>query len=255
MPRITKKTRETATKGSTLEQEAPGGAAEGTDPGSKPSSSTDAFKNLADTTSRVVQQAASILEEEIAAGIVAARQIEQRFIDVESVRSGKPEDVIHRFRRDAHEVVDILVDLVGAAARSLGDVASRVITVRTGARTAAAESNNPGGVATICTPQPVKPGESSEAPMMIENEGSTPTAVISFHCSDLVSAAGDRIAAKNISFRPAAVSVSPRQTEKIAVSVAVPAGTPAGSFSGLLQATNLDQLRAVLVVQVEPGPV
>jgi hypothetical protein len=87
------------------------------------------LQGFAETTSRVVQQAASILEEEIAAGIVAARQIEGRFVSIEQLRGGKPEEVMQRLRRDAHDVLDILVDLVHVTVRAAQTLAQRVVRV------------------------------------------------------------------------------------------------------------------------------
>ena len=77
----------------------------------------------------VVARAASILEEEIAAGVVAAKNVESRFVDVKASRSGKPEEVLPRFRRDAHEVVDILMDLVNVATRTVSGFTQSVIKI------------------------------------------------------------------------------------------------------------------------------
>src|SRR5580693_9551287 len=66
----------------------------------KPWDSTNMLKELAETATGVVARAASILEEEIAAGVVAAKNVESRFVDVKASRSGKPEEVLPRFRRD-----------------------------------------------------------------------------------------------------------------------------------------------------------
>ena len=79
----------------------------------------DKLKDSAGTPSNVVQRAASILEEEIAAGIVAAKQVEKRFIKVSELRSGKPDEVTQRFRRDSHEPIDILLDKFGFVERTL----------------------------------------------------------------------------------------------------------------------------------------
>ena len=69
----------------------------------------DKFKDSAETTSNVVQMAASILQEEVAADITAAKLVEERFIKVSESHSGKPPGVIQRFRRNRHELVDILL--------------------------------------------------------------------------------------------------------------------------------------------------
>jgi hypothetical protein len=45
--------------------------------------------------------------------------------------------------------------------------------------------------------------------------------------------------------------IPPRQTERVVVVVEVPKETAPGVYSGLVAATKLDHLRAVLTVQVD----
>ena len=61
-----------------------------------------AYKSFSDTTSKVIEQAASVLESEIASGIKIATQAENRIPQMEKFRSEKPDEVMQRFRRDAH---------------------------------------------------------------------------------------------------------------------------------------------------------
>ncbi len=237
----------------TSEQKAPPPAdsgASGERPGGAVKDPADILRGFTDTTSRVVQQAASILEEEIAAGILAAKQVEERMINVKETRSGKPDEVMQRFRRDAHEVVDILLDLVTAAAKSAGGIAQRVVSIRSGDQPRSPGSLGSGDAPTLAMPKAVRAGESVEAPMKLENDSETQTVHFSFRCSDLVNESGDRIAATQVTITPATLRLAPRQAEQVIVTVNVPADAPAGSYAGLLQATNLNNLRAVLVVHV-----
>lgn len=206
---------------------------------------------LAGRTSRIVQQAASILEEELAAGIVAARDVEARFVDVQKLREADPKEVMQRFRRDAHDVVDILLDMVTVATNAVGGLAQRAVTVR-GAKPADGSPAPPAfGTPSLDVPHKVKAGESVEVPLSLENSGDSPTEAIEFHSSDLVSAAGERIEAARVSFAPPALVIGARQSEIVKVTVSVPSGTPPGTYAGLLQASKLQQLRAVVTVQIE----
>ncbi len=45
--------------------------------------------------------------------------------------------------------------------------------------------------------------------------------------------------------------IEPEKSAVITVTVRVPANAPPGTYSGLLQATKLEQLRAVLSIQIE----
>lgn len=211
-------------------------------------------------TSKIVQQAASILEEEIAAGIVAAKKVEARLLDVQKLRGADSQEVMQRFRRDAHEVVDILIDLVNVATNSLSGVAQRVIRIsEAGVGAAAGGAAASGGklrpagsaVPSLAVSQPLKPGESVAVPLTLENDGDTTTENFRFLCSDLVNASGDRIAGGHVSFAPEALVIGPHSAATVTVTVNAPPGTPAGVYSGIVQATKLEQLRAVLSVHIE----
>jgi hypothetical protein len=210
----------------------------------------DIFMGFAKSTSRVVQQAASILEEEIAAGILAAKQVEERLINVRELRAGKPDEVMQRFRRDAHEVVDILLDVVNATAKSVGDLAQRAVSIRGLDASGKAGRMDSRSIPTLALAQPVRAGQSAELTMSVGNDSDTLTVDFSFRSSDLVSVSGDRISAKDVHFTPGKLTLPPRGGEKVKVSLHVPRETPPGTYAGLIQATNLTQLRAVLSVQV-----
>lgn len=209
----------------------------------------DIFRGLAGTTSRVVQQAASILEEEIAAGIIAAKQVEKRFMDPDSPRSKKSDALIQRLRSDLHEVVDIILDLISTATEYVGGFGQQIVISgdEDRKRTDYRISEH---LSTLTTPNPVDPGELVELTMVLENGKEESTDEFSFHSTDLVSTCGGRIPAERIAFKPSFVVVGPRATEKIGIFVDVPEEIPAGVYSGLIQSTNTEKLRAVLVVQV-----
>lgn len=206
---------------------------------------------LAGRTSRIVHQAASILEEELAAGIVAAREVEKRFVDVQKVRGANSEEVMQRFRRDAHDVVDILIDMVAVATNAVGGLTQRVVTVGNVKRSEGGGAPASFGTPSLGVPHKVKAGESIEVPLSLENAGDTPTEALEFHSSDLVSSVGARIVAGQVSFAPRTLVIPARHAEVVKVTVSVPADTPPGTYAGLLQASKLEQLRAVMTVQIE----
>ena len=208
-----------------------------------------AFRSFADRTSQVVMQAASILEEEVAAGIRAAKQIENKFIDVEELRSGKPDEVLQRFRRDAHELVDIILDIVGAAAINASRIAQRAITIRAGERTGgrvAEEVQTP----VLTMPVPVKAGETGQVSLAIENNGEAAAEPFELLSTDLINTSGGRIPAHAVQFDLKEITLAPHQQQRVVVRVTPPAGTPPGTYSGLIQSNRPDQLRAVLTIVV-----
>lgn len=201
----------------------------------------------------IVLKAISVLEEEVvASGLGAAKRIEQRFLNVDELRAKHPDAVVSRFRRDAHEAVDIILDLVTAAAVLVGERAGKVVNV-TASRTApsaAAPTQASSGVPVIRAPASAAPGTTTEITMALENESDTGTAEFTLHVSELVTATGARIAAASVEFEPATLTVGPRAVGMVTIRVSIPENAPPGSYEGIVRASQMEQLRALLLVQV-----
>lgn len=216
---------------------------------------TNWLGGMAGSATGVVARAASILEQEIAAGIDAAKMVERRLVDVEAIRKGKPEELLLRLRNDAHEIVDILVDLATLATKAVGGVTHGVVKVSGPAKNSAAEGMSGPTVATaISTLAPVSSGRAGttvELSMTLENDGDAPTDEFAFHATDLVNLAGERISAEMISCIPKAFVIAPHSRIDLSINLAVPENTTSGVYTGLLQATNVSRLRAMLLVPIE----
>lgn len=231
---------------------------------SMPSISVPAIGEISSSAARIIQQATNVLEEEVAAGIQAARDVESRFIDVEKERTHDPVEIISRIRKDAHELIDILVDLAGVAGNRAGDVMGLVTSMGTkddhddarwsgdggSGRRARARSSGGPSVSVLNVPTSITPGSPAEVIMTVDNDGATPTGRFRFLCSDLIDADGHRIPPDAVRFKPATLSLAPQSRIRMTVTVTPPQGTPPGSYSGMLQATKLKQLKAVLSFDV-----
>ena len=66
------------------------------------------FAQINSATSQIVKEAAALLDEEVAAGIVTARQMQQRFSQERRIDPADFQDSLKRFQGDAHEVVNLL---------------------------------------------------------------------------------------------------------------------------------------------------
>ena len=220
----------------------------------------DASRRAVEATPTIVLRAASIIEEEVATGIGAVKRIEQRFLDVDALRAQHPDHVMSRFRKDAHDAVDIILDIVTAAATTVGEQAGRMVNVSASylperPRPASGTDNGSTRTAgirlsTVRMPGTIAPGGQGELTMSLENESDETVAEFTLHSSELVSAGGSRIPADHVSFKPATLSVAPRTSGMVTVRIRVPSDAVPGTYEGLLRATQLDGLRAMLVVQV-----
>jgi uncharacterized membrane protein len=152
-----------------------------------------------------------------------------------------------KFRRDAHEVLDIFVDVFAVALKTANN-ATNAVVIRDDAKPEAVVS---GPRSVITAPQTVNPGEWAEFPISFENSSNLPTDEFKLFATDLISDSGSRIAATQIKFNPAAVSIDAHQTEKVLVTVSVPKETPVGTYTGLVLAANMNQLRSEIILKVE----
>jgi hypothetical protein len=102
----------------------------------------------------------------------------------------------------------------------------------------------------LSPPGPVAPGATAQISISLANEDEQPARIV-FLSTGLVGEDGEQIAAECISFQPREVTLQPGSTGEVIVRVAVPAQTRCGVYSGLIRASRLDHLHAVVVVQVE----
>jgi hypothetical protein len=72
----------------------------------------DRFRRFGEDAAKVVQQAAAVLEEELAAGLAGTRKLQRRLIEERRVDQAEFEEVMQRFGTDVHDLVDVLRDRI-----------------------------------------------------------------------------------------------------------------------------------------------
>ncbi len=102
----------------------------------------------------------------------------------------------------------------------------------------------------LSPPGPVAPGGAGQTKISLVNEDEQPAQIV-FFSTALIGDDGEHIPAEWVSFQPRELTLSPGKTGEVIVRVAVPWQTRCGIYSGLVRASKLDYLHAVLVVQVE----
>lgn len=68
------------------------------------------FEEVSKSSAQIVKDAAALLDEELAAGIQAAQQVQQRFRKQRRIDPADFSDALQRFQADAHEVIGLLND-------------------------------------------------------------------------------------------------------------------------------------------------
>ena len=198
----------------------------------------------------IVGRAASVLEEELAAGIVAARRVEERFVDVDRIRERHPDELVSRLRRDVHDLVDILIDLLDAAATAARGATRRVVSLQAAGPAPVTPPAAAPGVSVLEMPGPAAPGTSATVAMLVDNESDEETAPFELVSSDLVGVDNSVIPGSQVRLEPAEIRLAPRERRRIGIEVTIPDGTPAGTYVGVVQASRMEQVRALLTVRV-----
>ena len=102
----------------------------------------------------------------------------------------------------------------------------------------------------LAPPAPVAPGGTAQISISLVNEDEQP-AQIAFFSTGLIGEDGECISADRVSFQPCELMLSPGQAGEVIVCVVIPAQTRCGVYSGLIRASKLEYLHAVLIVQVD----
>ena len=181
----------------------------------------------------IVSQAASILDEEMARGVVAARGATR----AASYGQG---DASNPALRQIHEVVDNL-------AKIWPSLQTGVSPQLVPASQPAAYDADP--LAEVRPRATVKPGQRATISMTLRNSENralqlTPAA------TDLLGSRSGRIPCSLLEFTPSALTLQPQEERDLTIATTVPVDAGPGCYSGLLVVRGLDYLRALITIEV-----
>jgi len=92
---------------------------------------TSRMKQMSEATSTIVRDAAALLDEEIAAGILAAKQVQERLKKEQRIDPKDFDSALQKFNADAHEMLTLVGDQLG----QLGSAENADLTQRLLSRT------------------------------------------------------------------------------------------------------------------------
>jgi hypothetical protein len=214
-------------------------------------------KGVINSASKIVFKAVNILEEEIAKGIVAARQVEDKLIDVPKLRnpslkinSTQSEELLSRFRKDVHDIIDLFIDFTTIAVNSVEKISSNLISIKQENGTTTTKPAQQTHIPLIQVPQEIKPGESLEIPVKLENDDKNNPKSLFFTATPLTNENGNTLAASALSFSPNPLAIEPNTSGIVNVKIVVPASAKTGSYTSFVQAKDLDNVKATLLVKI-----
>ena len=97
---------------------------------------------------------------------------------------------------------------------------------------------------------PVSAGETAAAELAVHNDGAAGLTGLELSSTALVTETGATLPGSAITVTPASLDLHPRSSRIVDVQIAVPSGTSAGSFTGVLSAVSDPRIRTVILVEV-----
>ncbi len=183
-----------------------------------------------------------IHDEEMAAGVLAARDARRPASGSARTSLNEHPGESDQLLRDVHDFIDAFADLVTRLQGPLGEW----MAAPAGNRGNAEQESVP-----VLRPrEPIRAGERAKISVKLHNDDAQ-LARLTPRCTDLLSSTGYRIPAHQVEFSPPELALGPDASEEITLHIGVPQETPEGTYSGLLLASGLPYLCAVIAIEVE----
>lgn len=203
----------------------------------------------------IVNSAVNILEEEIAAGILAAKNIEKKLIDVDELRSN-PDALMNRIRRDSHEVLDLVIDGFASITSQMNEVLEALKNETKSAskknkstpKSASKPSN--GNVIFLEPEHPLKAGETTTLNLSLFNDSENETSTIELRKSDFLGSGSQKIGLRAIKIEPKTIQLKPQEEKDINISINLPKNSIVGYYNAFLTDVNNPKIRILLALEV-----
>ena len=214
----------------------------------KPETKTDR-DNIMSNAHRIVSSAVNVLEEEIAAGILAAKNLESKLINVEEIRSNQDE-LINRIRRDTHEALDLFLDAFAALTQQLNGIIEKSKPEAVNSKNSEQKKSSPNSETIILEAEkPFKIGEIAKFELQFSDEENS----TKFHLikSDLTAFNNVKISSRNISITPVMFSLKTKQIAEVTIRIKIPKTTTSGFYHTLITDKYNPKIKIIVSLQVE----
>lgn len=207
--------------------------------------------NMLNNAQRVLSSAVNVLEEEIAAGILAAKKIERKVLNVDDVRNS-PENLLNRIRKDTHEVVDLFLDAAIALSSQLKVLSDNVTTQTENIKKneTSPEKKQRDAITVVQNDEPLKPGATAILYINLSDEDATAPVKIQLQKNDLVGALKEKIAAGNITIKPSSVILKPGENKEVTITIKVPVKCKQGYYTALFTDIQNPLLKVIVSIEV-----
>ena len=180
----------------------------------------------------IVSQAASVLDEEMARGVLAAH--------------GGAGTAPQAYSNAEYPVLGQMHDFVDKLAALWPNVRDRAAKVPSRDRPPTGDAEP---LATVTPRATVKPGERVTISMTLRNSEGRPVRLVPA-ATDLLGGQGGRIPSSLLEFTPSEIALEPQEQKDLIISTSVPVEAAPGCYSGLLVVRGPDYLRALIKIEV-----
>ena len=206
--------------------------------------------NLLNNAQKVISSAVNVLEEEIAAGILAAKNIEKKIIDVDDIRTN-PENLMNRIRRDTHEALDIFLDAFASLSKQIGILTDTVSKKNeTSSAPQASSQKKSGSLQIIEHGEPVTAGQMISLHILLQDDAITAPVRLDLQKTDFIGPGQQKIPSRFIQLEPSWVLLNPGEEKEIAIQVTIPENCKPGHYHSLLLVTQFPLIKNIITLQV-----
>jgi len=193
------------------------------------------------TDGSIVSQAAAVLAEEVQSLAAGSVSKVSSLLGAGGPTNQAPVD---QFRDQARSLVDTLARTLGVPSDRLPQLVTQMIAGSKPRGNGIAEN-----VLLLRSSQPVEAGGVARLPLRLVNDD-TAEDECGLVFTDLIGINGNRIPASHVRVSPGRTKVPSHGSADVTIEVRVPSGTPAGNYTGFVQADDGEALRALVTVSV-----
>lgn len=197
---------------------------------------------------KVINSAVDVLEEEIAAGILAAKKVEKKILDVEDIRSN-PDDLMNRIRRDTHEAVDLFLDALSAISKQVGNLTTSLDEEEKAKTKTASPTKTESTVTLLETDQPLKAGQSHVFKCILF-EDSEEITKIRFQKTHLLGPNNQIINSRALKITPNHFNLKPKEEREISIELKLPKNTLPGNYNAFISDVDGTIINILLKVKI-----
>lgn len=214
----------------------------------KPETETDRDSILSNA-HRIVSSAVNVLEEEIAAGILAAKNLESKLINVDEIRSDQDE-LINRIRRDTHEALDLFLDAFAALTQQLNGIIEKSKPETVNSKNSEQKTSSSNFETIILEAEKIfKIGETAKFELQFSDEEDS--SKFHFIKSDLTASNNVKISSRNINITPVMFSLKAKQIAEVTIHIKIPKTAIPGFYHTLITDKYNPKIKIIVSLQVE----